>query len=392
MQVAVIGGGASGLSAAIAASARHKVTVFEKNDKVGKKLLATGNGRCNLTNSKIGSMTDNKKFYNNEFAYKIIQAYPFREVISFFDGIGLEVRLDEDGRVYPFTEQAVSVLDVLRCKCIQNGVKFYTGSRIDQIRKEENKFVLISGGTEYVFDKLIFAPGSSVQSKNYNGLELAGQLGLKLTKLSPALCPISIEKPLSVLNGIRIKCQALLFSSDGEIAREDGEILFRNYGISGIAVFNLSSYIARDNVANIKTEYYVMLDLFPDLPYNMLLAKMQRRLGHCNNKNFFVGLLPIQVANEILKYATLKEVNEKNIEKVVFAMKNWKHRIIGLCEEETCQVMSGGIDTAQILPDFSVKDCEGLYVIGEVLDVDGLCGGFNLHFAFISGLIAGVRV
>ena len=399
MKIAVVGGGAAGLMAAIVASQNHKVTVFEKQSRVGKKLYASGNGKCNMTNSLLTreNLEKPNDFYNCQQANDVVSKFDYNDFMQFCkDTLAIETITDSQGRVYPRSEQGGSVLDAFRLKCQKNNVKINDVCEVTRIEKTSTGFKLQVGNNETAFfDKVIFCVGSSAQVRNFNSLDLLKGFDLSITKKQASLTPVKTEKVWLPLNGTKVKCNVSLYQNGQKVMGEDGEVLFRDYGLSGIVIFNVSAYIARNIVNNVYANYYVMLDLFPEFTQKQLEEKLFDRIAVCgkDSKTFFVGLLCNKLANEVIKACKLGEqVKNEDITKIAKFLKNIRFDISGLCGEDKGQVMSGGIDFACVDENLQCKNVPGLYFAGECLNADGLCGGFNLHFAFSSGYIAGKSV
>ena len=399
MKIAVVGGGAAGLMAAIVASQKHKVTVFEKQNRVGKKLFASGNGKCNMTNSILTRENIQKPsdFYNCQQAKDVVSRFDFDDFMQFCkDTLAIETITDSQGRVYPRSEQGGSVLDAFRLKCQKSNVKISDVREVIRMEKSSKGFKLYMGNEEAAFfDKVIFCVGSSAQVRNFNSFDLLKNYDVSITKRQASLTPIKTEKVWLPLNGTKIKCNVSLYQDGQKVMSENGEVLFRDYGLSGIVIFNVSAYIARNIVNDVYAKYYVMLDLFPELNIKQLEDKLFDRLAVCGkeSKTFFVGLLCNKLANEVINACKLGEnVKKEDVSKIARFLKNIKFDVSGLCGDEKGQVMSGGIDFACVDENLQCKNVPGLYFAGECLNADGLCGGFNLHFAFASGYIAGKSV
>jgi len=399
MKIAVVGGGAAGLMAAIVASQKHKVTVFEKQNRVGKKLFASGNGKCNMTNSILTRENIQKPsdFYNCQQAKDVVSRFDFDDFMHFCkDTLAIETITDSQGRVYPRSEQGGSVLDAFRLKCQKSNVKISDVREVIRMEKSSKGFKLYMGNEEAAFfDKVIFCVGSSAQVRNFNSFDLLKNYDVSITKRHASLTPIKTEKVWLPLNGTKIKCNVSLYQDGQKVMSENGEVLFRDYGLSGIVIFNVSAYIARNIVNDVYAKYYVMLDLFPELNLKQLEDKLFDRLAVCGkeSKTFFVGLLCNKLANEVINACKLGEnVKKEDVSKIASFLKNIKFDVSGLCGDEKGQVMSGGIDFACVDENLQCKNVPGLYFAGECLNADGLCGGFNLHFAFASGYIAGKSV
>ncbi len=399
MKIAVVGGGAAGLMAAIMASQKHKVTVFEKQSRVGKKLFASGNGKCNMTNSILTreNLLKPNDFYNCQQAKEVVSRFDYDDFMQFCkETLAIETITDSQGRVYPRSEQGGSVLDAFRLRCQKNNVKIVDMHEIIRMEKSSKGFRLHMGNEESAyFDKVIFCVGSSAQVRNFNSFDLIKHFDVPITKKQASLTPIKTEKVWLPLNGTKVKCNVSLYQDGQKVMSEDGEVLFRDYGLSGIVIFNVSAYIARNMVNDVYAKYHVMLDLFPELTQKQLEDKLFDRITVCGNesKTFFVGLLCNKLANEVIKACKLGEsVKKEDILKIAKFLKNIKFDISGLCGDDKGQVVSGGIDFACADENLQCKNVPGLYFAGECLNADGLCGGFNLHFAFASGYIAGKSV
>lgn len=398
MKIAIVGGGTAGLMAAAVASERHKVTLFERQSRVGKKIAASGNGKCNLSNACLTreNMPDIDGVYNCRLAYDIVSRFDYNDFMKYCQQVlGLETIVDGQGRVYPRTENSGSVIDVLRLKCQKNNVKIVTDAPVVKADKNKEFRLWLGDGQICRFDKVIFCAGSNIQTRNFNAFELINSFGVKVTPIKTSLTPIKTKKVWLPLNGTRVKCKAILIKNGKEVAEEQGEVLFRDYGLSGIAIFNLSAYIARSVVKGEKASFSVSLDLFPELSVEQLRQKLVARLDVTGKdaKTFFVGLICNKLAEAIISKAPLPPTLDcADMQKLALFMKNIVFDVSELCDADKGQVMAGGIDLSEIDDNLQSKKTEGLYFAGECLNVDGLCGGFNLHFAFACGYIAGSAV
>lgn len=396
MKVAIIGGGASGLCCAIeAAKGKNQVTIFEAKDRVGKKILATGNGRCNMLNAFAGE----EDYSSPNFVHGVLSRCNPKEVRHFFEELGLYTRQDEEGRVYPLSNQATSVLDVLRLECERVGVKTVCGKEVTQISKKGKSFIV--HGEAY--DKVVICCGSKAAVKNFAGYELMKGMGHTVTKLMPGLTKLTVKDNTYTkqLKGIRHKAKLSLYIDSKKLKEEDGELLFADYGLSGIAVMQLSSLIARYFKSS-KLLPVVSCDFVAEMDFNELYDKVKRIIRHSSEmkcENLLTGFMPKKLGEVVVKSAgvpTTKAVGnltEKEIKLIVSLAKKFSFEILSLRPFEDAQVVCGGA----MLKEFdkytleSLK-CKGLYACGEILDVDGPCGGYNLLWAFASGITVGRQI
>jgi len=400
--ILVIGGGASGLMAAIvAANNGAKVTILEKLDRVGKKILATGNGRCNLTNIN----TDLKFFHGNN--KKAIQgplnAFDVGMTLNFFEYIGVTHKVEEDGKVYPMSDQASSVLDILRYKLMELGVEEYCNAEVIDIQKCAQGFKAHLKNNKIIKgDRVIVATGGKAAPQfgcDGGGYLLAQSLGHKTTDVYPALVQLKLKASfLKALKGVKFIGKASVLFNEQIIRKEKGEILFTDYGISGPPILQLSRKAAEK--LNKGQKVYIKIDMFPNLEEDELLQLLQIRLGYNPERPLdfgFVGLLNKRLIPVILKEAGIEqrqkrctEVSHKELKRIVEILKDWQIEIIGTQSWSNAQTTAGGIKTDEIhSKSMESKLIPGLYFTGEILDVDGDCGGFNLQWAWSSGYIAG---
>ncbi len=402
MKIAIIGGGASGLSCAIEAAkgakeigVKAEITVFEAKDRVGKKILATGNGRCNMMN-----MNDCNYFGDNTFVKSVLEKYDVHSNLRFFEEMGLFTRTDEEGRVYPLSNQASTVLDILRFECARLGVKFVTDCEITKIKVTEKGFKL---NDEFFCNKLVISCGSKAQVKNFCGYELLKSLGHTVTKLSPSLTKLTVKKPqlFKAIKGVRHKAKISLHLDKKQVTTEKGELLFADYGLSGIAVMQLSAFVARH--FNSKNSFPVVsIDLIPDYDIKFVketVTRLRDRNPDGTADTLLMGFMPKKVGEAILKECGIRPdtklyaLGNKELSLIVNESKSWCHEISGTKDFSDSQVVSGGA----LCKEFSSETLEskkhkGLYCAGEILDVDGLCGGYNLLWAWSSGRLCGKSV
>lgn len=386
-RVLVIGGGAAGLSAAItAARLGAGVTLLEAGARVGRKILASGNGRCNLTNLSASPSA----FNHPGFVGPVLEAYPCEGVRSFFGAMGLPTSAEEEGRVYPATNSAGSVLDVLRLECEYLGVEVRCGFEVVSISKAPGStgFEVSGRGGETVrVDSVVVTTGG--------GGSLLADLGHGSVESVPVLGPIRTDtEPIRGLSGVRVKCATtLLIGVDGvtggtAVATERGELLFRDYGVSGIMVFDLSRHLEEGCV--------ISIDLFPDVAVQELQAMLARRcatLSWRSAETFFTGMLHDRVARAVLRAAGIDP--HASVETLLQArlaalLKDFRLKVTGMGEAGQAQVTRGGAAVEGFDPDtMGSRLADGLFAAGEVLDIDGRSGGYNLHWAWASGIVAG---
>ena len=349
-KVAIIGAGACGLLLANLLKDDFDVTLIEKNNKLGKKILASGNGKCNFTN--IG---DYNNKYNNEFAHNLVNKFSYEKVIKYLSSLGLVYRIDTDNRAYPLSESSATFLAVLKQNLKK--VKILLDSRVTRIENNLNTIKVYYSDKKEDFNYVICASGSEASNLGsehaYNYLK---EYGIKFTKINPSLTPIKVRENLKKIDGVRVKCLVKLLKNDSEIYKEHGEVLFKENGLSGIVIYNMSSMINRDS----SSKYKICLDLLNDAKNNV-------------DSEMLYGV----VNPKILEY--LKENGIIDITSLTF-------NVTGLFNKDYAQVISGGVDLNQINEDLSLKDNKSIYFGGEVLDCDGMCGGYNLQFAFSCAL------
>lgn len=379
-RVVIIGGGAAGLTAAIVAARDDvDVTILEGGARVGRKILASGNGRCNLSNSAVSP----RGYNHREFVKPVLDAYSCQDIREFFEGMGLLTHADSEGRVYPTTNAAASVLEVLRLECAHLGVKERCDSPVASITESSTGFeVTLREGEQLSADAVIVATGG--------GESLLAGLGHGHIECTPVLGPLKTElEPIRGLSGIRVRCAASLLAQNGApIATERGELLFRDYGVSGIMIFDLSRYLEQASTLSI--------DFLPDIEVPDLHAAIfarRKTLWWRTAGTFLEGMLQGRVALAIMRVVGVDPtipVAELACEQCAATLKDFRLTITGRGDAKQAQVTRGGAS----ITDFDSETMAsrlvgGLFAAGEVLDVDGRCGGYNLHWAWASGIAAG---
>jgi len=366
-KVVIIGGGASGLICAIKIkqnNPNYSIIVLENNNRIGKKILKTGNGKCNLSNFNM-----HPKYYNNQgFVSKCLEKYSVEQVIEFFRKLGLLIKSDDNSRLYPFSETATSVLDIIRRELKKLDISIICSVQKITISKKD-KFDISFNDDNINADYLVLACGSLAQSE-VDGYELAKSLGHSITSLQPGLVPLKTKTTLKSINGIRAKCKAQVIENNDIIYVESGEILFKNEGISGILTLNLSRYARKGSK--------VVLDFFEQIDNNNLDKILKGR----SLNEALLGALPKMLAIEVERNMVI------NNKPVIDKIRNYSLDIIGTYGFNLAQTTLGGVSIDEINDNFSSKKAENLFIIGEMLDIDGASGGYNLHFAWISGMIA----
>lgn len=363
----IIGGGAAGLAAAAAgAQCGAEVTILERVDRVGKKLLQTGNGRCNLTNISVSPDAYNAP----EFVAPVLEALPAMSIRSFFEDLGLLTYADSEGRVYPISDAAASVLDVLRLAARDAGVEIVCGAEAVSLAPDAT--IQTADGRTYHGDAVIVSTGG--------GTALLESIGHSMVPFSPILCPLKTDTAMiRGLSGQRIRCGVTLKRKGENVVSMRGEVLFRDYGVSGIVIFDLSRYAKKGD--------QILLDLFPDMDYKelcKLLFQRQRLFPHRAEEEFLTGLFHSRIAA-----ALLRQAGGADPKALASLIKGLPLQVQGCGDPKQAQVTRGGASLSEFDPvTLRSRLHPRLFATGEALDIDGRCGGFNLHWAFASGITA----
>lgn len=389
MKVVIIGAGAAGLMAAItAAECGHKVTVIEHENKPGKKINVTGNGKCNITNS---ALTPDKYYGNKDFINNVIERFNYKDVLNFFENMGVYC-YEKNGFYYPLSNQAVTITNALYNEALSLGVTIKTNNNVKSVTKKDDGFVL-DIGIDLFCDKLIIATGGMAAPKtgsDGSGYELAKALGHTIVKPCPALTALVCDEKLKKASGVRVKAKVQI--KDKNI-KDLGELQVTDYGISGIPVFNISR--------SVNEKENVIIDFAPDYTYDevkILLEKILKRRDKMPVLTALNGLF-----NEKLAAVFLKEIKLQSnvkctdvIDKITMLcdiIKSFEVTVKRKKGFDFSQVTSGGVNTSEINRDtMESLICPNLYFAGEIIDVDGRCGGYNLQFAWSSGYIAGESI
>jgi len=397
VDIAVIGGGASGLLAAITAKRQDKtkrVCIFEGLDRVGKKLITTGNGRCNITNKEISLA----RFHGERvgFAEFALERFSGKALEDLFLSIGIPF-VDEGNKIFPASLQASSVVDCLRFECEKLGIEVFCGKKIEKIVSGKT-FTLISGNERFPAKTVIccgglYSGGDKVGSDG-SLYRILKDMGYKTVKLSPSIVQLKTEIDLvKQLKGIKVDAVATLLKNGKPVKSEFGEVLFCDYGLSGPAVMNISRDAAREEQG-----FKVSLDLFPKLSKSAVAEALRERRKLLYDRNldeFFTGMLNKRLGQVILKYCGCKlsepsdSLSDKDCENLASALKAFEFKVTGNTGFINSQATAGGISTSEFSEKTLMsKKHSGLFACGEILDIDGDCGGFNLTWAFASGILA----
>ncbi len=391
VRVVVVGGGAAGLAAAIsAARAGANVTIVEAAARVGQKILKTGNGRCNLTNANV-QFAD---YHNGAAIMSLLEAYPTSRVLGFFGELGLLVTEEEEGRIYPFSNTANTVLDVLRAACEQNNVDVRCNHEVTNIQPTESGYrVMCAKNRNIDAQRVIIATGG--------GTSLLSCLKHTIEPFVPVLCPLETDtKPLKGLSGVRARARVSAYADEESVtplAARYGEVLFRDYGLSGIVIFDMSREVGAGGVLSLDFLPQMspgQCDAYFSAKYASLSQSTSELFGRAPNfTELMCGCFHTRVNDAVVRMAGFKptaQVATDMIPRVAAAAKNFRVSVMGIADASQAQVTRGGASPWE----FDSLTLEsrlrpGIYAAGETLDVDGRCGGFNLHWAWASGMAAG---
>jgi len=389
--IAIIGGGASGMVAAINAKRINhslKICILEQLPRIGKKILATGNGRCNITNIEADTY-----IYNNpKFVYNSLSKYPPEGVISFFRSTGLLCVLESEGRAYPMSNNASTVLDCLKTELEHLKIEIKTDYKVNKVKKNNDLFII---NDDISAKKILIATGgkaSPSQGSDGSGYDILKAFGHKIITPYPALVQLKTIENVKMLKGVRVKARIKLLCNDKNFDGANGELLFTDYGLSGIAIMDISQCV-RDE------KYSCIVDTVPKLKEK----EITKFITECikNNplntiENVLSGMMPRKLSQYILKESQIRSENfvsklsSDDIKNIIYKIKHLKFNITESTGFNNAQITTGGADTNQ----FNSKTMESkliknLYCSGELLDIDAPCGGYNLQWAWSSGLTAG---
>ncbi len=427
-EIIIVGGGASGLAAAISA-ARHgaSVRILEKKEQVGKKLSMTGNGRCNFSNRNLSV---DAYYGDSGFVSRFLKGFPTSELVRFFESVGMLSIVRDDG-LYPASNQAATVVSVLLAECRRLPVEIISDCNVTAVRKEDDRFFVTTNIGKFSADAVILACGSEASVKDrfsFSAYDILKGFRLDTAPVFPVLTSLFGDEGYeNYWAGVRTKATVYYLSNkldasidqdastdhdvsdDGEMkaASFTGELQLTEKGISGIPVFQISHLII-ETLLKTKKKQTVTIDFLPDYPADRLLEWLKKLIPEWREKPFaeeqkkcytvedsLKGMLPKKLVLSVLKKAgfsaqtLLTELSPIELETLVNTIKSFPYEVNGFGDLSAAQAAAGGLELSEINERFEVKKIPGLFVTGELLNVDGICGGYNLHFAFGSGIIAG---
>ncbi|ACZ01483.1 NAD(P)/FAD-dependent oxidoreductase [Streptobacillus moniliformis] len=404
MKIGIIGAGASGILCAIYAAQRgYDVVIFERKDRMLKKVLVTGNGTCNFTNINAG--------YRNYFSIeekideRIFNEYSFEDVLSFFKKIGIEYKVEKFGKVYPLSYQASAIVDALRFKVeSMKNIEVKYEFEVSKVRKKNLKFNVSSVSNEtIVVDKLVIAAGGISYPElgsNGSGYDLAIKMGHSRTEIFPVLVQLKVDKKYAKgLEGVKQKVKLSVYNNNELLRSDENELLFTAYGVSGPCIFNLSYLTALYNLDDL---YWNVdfLSMYSEDELRTLLYTRKKDLGYLEIEYYLNGLVNKKFASYLLKSVGIEklnfkvsEIDDEIIEKLVEKLKKFVFKVYDTTGFSNAQVTAGGIRINEV-DNYSLesKIVKGLYFTGEILDVFGDCGGYNLNWCFISGMHVGKNI
>ena len=393
-KVVVIGGGFSGVVSAIYASQKNEVIILERNDTILKKLLLTGNGRCNYFNDN--QELSNYNSSNEDLITKIINEKNLEELKKFYNKIGIVPKI-KNGYYYPYSNQAVSVKCALMSKLNEGKVKIVTDYLVDSIKKEDNKFII---NNDITCDKVILSTGGAsyqITGSDGKGYELLKKLDLKVADIYPSLTSFICEDPyLKKLSGVRCEAKVSIYN-DGKMLKEElGELQLTDYGVSGICVFNISNlYYKYSGKKEVHINFMPFLNSKDELI--MYLDNRDVTMNYKKISELLNGILNTKIINIIIDKTNLRDIKYKSLsykekEKLADTIINYVMPILDTKSFEKAQTTVGGLLLSEVDNNMMAKKIKDLYVVGELLDIDGICGGYNLTHSFISAYLAGSNI
>ena len=400
IKIGVIGGGAAGMMAAITAARQGaKVTLIEGNPRLGKKILSTGNGKCNLGNRNL----DVSQYYTEqpEMLERFLEQFNTWDTISFFQGLGVVLK-EKNGYLYPASEQAAVVQDALRYELDSLHVEEILECKVNGLKRDKQTGMILvdAQGASYAFDRVILACGGQAAPKtgsDGSGYELAKQLGHSLVPVVPALVQLRCrEAYMRNVAGVRADAEISVLSGGKCVAKERGELQLTDYGVSGIPIFQLSRVV--NYILKKQSEVELVIDCLPDYTeqeYEQLKTSRSLLLqGERNVEEFFTGMLHKKLMVLFIRLAGLNpresafQAQPGMMEKVYLNCRQWHLHVTGSNSFDNAQVCAGGVPLDEVTVGLGSKKVPGIYFAGEILDVDGKCGGYNLQWAWCSGYLA----
>jgi len=395
MNILIIGGGAAGMMAALTAAENgHSVTLLERQARVGRKLLATGNGRCNLTNLHAAP---SHYHGGTGFCDCALSQFDTAETLQYFASLGLLTVTEDSGRVYPMSNMAGSVLDVLRYALEKPGIEVLTSQVVTSVKKAANGFRVTTETDSFTADRVILAAGGAAGSKVggvMDGYRIAKELGHHRTALYPSLVQLKTDPTYPrALKGIKAECGITIRRDDRNVAENKGEVLFTEYGISGPAIFDISRAVATGGEG-----LSCVLNFLPDWGGPAVMDWLRRRrmaMASHEAGTLLVGAMHTRLGQMLCKAAgftnqPVNSLSDRDLEGIAKQVTAFTLPITGTCGFDQAQVTAGGLVTDEFDPQtMQSRLVPGFYACGEVLDVDGDCGGYNLQWAWSSGHLAG---
>ena len=404
-KVIIIGGGAAGLMSAVAAiSNNSEVTIYEGNEKLGKKMYITGKGRCNLTNACDLSEYFDNIVSNDKFLYSALYSFTNDDVIKFFEDNGCPIKIERGNRAFPASDKSSDIIKTLEKNLRRNGVKIVLNTRVESVITKEEKVsgVKLDSGNVDRCDRLIIATGGKsyqATGSTGDGYKFAKELGINVTPLRPSLVPLEVrEDYIRRLQGLSLRnVELTIYNNKKTVYKDFGEMLFTHFGVSGPLVLSAGSRIGKllEDGSNLNAT----IDLKPALSYKKLEDRIIREIDANKNKEIkylLSSLLPAKMVDvfidllNINKHLKLNEFTKNNRTDLINLLKAFPFTIIGLRGFNEAIITQGGIDVSEINPStMESKKIKGLYFAGEVIDIDALTGGYNLQLAFSTGHLAG---
>ncbi|MBP5243074.1 MAG: aminoacetone oxidase family FAD-binding enzyme [Clostridia bacterium] len=381
--IVIIGGGASGLFCALSLAERgaKNITVLERGERVGRKLSATGNGQGNLTNRNMGA----ERYFTDEpkKAAEILRAFDENALLSYFENLGGLFESDEKGRVYPTSRQASAITDLLRFALAKRGVTTITNCKAEKITKRGDGFsVICSDGSNRFADVLVMATGGKA-AKNFGtdgtAYDLVKPFGHTVTPLFPALVQLKTDTTyIKALKGIRVDCLVKAYDGKKEATHVRGDVIFTDYGVSGNAVFFASSYLVGVNAPALSLEF------LPDVSREKLTGILEKKSKNSAEDGLLGCILNNQLGRSVIKRVKAEKGEGYTAADVANTVKDFRLKVTGTLGFDYAQVTRGGIPMSEVDDGLQSKKAKNLYFCGEILNVDGECGGYNLQWAFSS--------